>query len=156
MTDAARNDAALAGVTAAALHRGRMFDAWSLALLAGALGGLLWPSRAPDAWRLAGLLACVLAGLAQRVFAARVAFDAAIFDRWNGAIAEAGNAATRDADLLVVDRALAALGLREAPNATPRDLASRSRGALRLLGWQAALLLVQGACLGVGMLVGMP
>lgn len=140
------NDETQAGVTVAALDRGPAIDAWSLALTLAALGGILWGSDVRSAWSTGCLAVCVGGGLAQRYYAARVAFDAALFRVWAGRTDVVPHAAPHDEALAATDRALAALRLRKNDQPT-RDLANRSRGALRLLGWQALCLSLQFAAL---------
>lgn len=136
-----RDDAMQAEVMSAALAQGRRLDAWSLGLTLLALTALLWQPSA-DSWRSGCLAACVAAGLGQRIFAVRTAFDATLFRQLS--------AGTIDA----LDAALAACGLRANAGKT-RDLDSRCRGALKLLRWQAGLAAVQfmaifAATMGMG------
>ncbi|HJQ57612.1 MAG TPA: hypothetical protein VJ890_11930 [Vineibacter sp.] len=77
-----------------------------------------------------------VAGIAETWFALRVGFDARIFRRLSRGA---------DADGFAVssfDASMAALGLMPAGKAG-RPIAERARGAMRLLGRQVALLLVQ-------------
>ncbi len=136
-----RDDAMQAGVVSAALAQGRRLDAWSLGLTLLALAVLLW-QRDAGSWRTGLLAACVAAGLGQRIFAVRTAFDAILFRQLA--------AGTMDA----LDAALAACGLR-ANDGKTRQLDSRCRGALKLLRWQAGLTAVQfmaifAAAMGMG------
>lgn len=135
--------AARARVAACGLALGRQIDIWSLALTVLALAGLLWAAQQSAALLpQACLLVAVLAGGMQKIFALRVAFDAAIFrdwaERWDR-VALAGNgdpAGALAADLLAFDRALAANGLCAAPGNVVRGLDSRLLGTGRLLRWQ--------------------
>lgn len=142
MTDF-HDDATHAGVTAAVLEQGRGLDLWSLALVVLALGTLLWWPNAQSAWRFGCLLTCVLAGMVHKIFAVRVAFDTVLFRRWAEVPRDASGSNCRTTPLAAVDQALAAYGVRKMEVGQTRDMVSRSRGALRLLGWQTAFLLVQ-------------
>lgn len=139
--------ATLAGVTAAALDRGRAIDAWSLALtLAAVGGGALWTADGRTAWSAGCFAACVVGGIAQRYYAARVAFDAALFRSWARRIDVPPGIDFHAEALAATDRALAELRLRNNEGPT-RDLTARSRGALRLLGRQMLCLFLQFAAL---------
>ena len=148
--------AAGARVMAAALALGRSLDLWSLSLLAIALASLLWV-QLPLAPRI-GLLISMAASAMQKMFALRVAFDAALFRHWAETWAETwvdtrDNAAARPdpaslaADLAALDQALALCGLRAHPGGAPRDLDSRLRGAWKLLQAQALALAIQLAAI---------
>jgi hypothetical protein len=136
-----------ATVTAAALHGGHAIDAWSLALVLAAVGAMLWTMESRTASSTGCLAACIIAGLAQRYYAARVGFDAALFNRWAQQIGGPADAGFSLESLAAIDRALVNLGLHKNHEGATRDLAARSRGALRLLGRQALCLLVQFAAL---------
>lgn len=121
-----------AAVTAALLRQGRLLDGCSGALLLlGAAFGLAQLIGAPrDPWLAAICLGLVLAGLVQKYWALRVAFDAELFER----IDRLG--------LAELDAALHGLGLL-AEGKAGRPLHERSGGALRLLKRQALLLALQ-------------
>jgi hypothetical protein len=132
------------------LALGRRVDVWSLALTVLALAGLLWAAQQAAALLpQACLLLSVLAGGMQKIFALRVAFDAAIFrdwaERWGRAAgaSEGSPVSAIAAELLAFDRALSAIGLRAAPGDPLRGLDSRLRGAWRLLRWQLIALAAQ-------------
>ena len=144
--------AAGARVMAAALALGRSLDLWSLSLLAIALASLLWVPL-PLAPRI-GLLISLSAGAMQKIFALRVAFDAALFRHWAENWADTrDNAAARPdpaslaADMAALDQALALCGLRAHQGGAPRDLDSRLRGAWKLLRAQALALAIQLAAI---------
>ena len=151
-----------AWVMAAALALGRSLDLWSLALLGIALASLLWV-QLPLAPRI-GLLISMAAGAMQKMFALRVAFDAALFRHWaanwteNWADTRDNPAARPDpdaradpaslaADLAALDQALALSGLRAHQGGASRDLESRLRGAWKLLRAQALALAIQLAAI---------
>lgn len=75
----------------------------------------------------------VLLGLAEKYWAQRVAIDAELFS------VLASQVHDYDTKVSDLDKALDELGLAPAPT-TPRSLAERSCGALRLLRWQAICL----------------
>lgn len=160
MTDADFSTAAArARLAASGLALGRRVDVWSLALTVLALAALLWATQQAVALLpQACLLAAVLAGGMQKIFALRVAFDAAVFcdwaERWDrAALAGDGDPANAiAADLLAFDRALAATGLRAAPGAVLRDLDRRLWGAFKLLRGQLIALAVQFVALIVTVL----
>ncbi|WP_074262151.1 hypothetical protein, partial [Pseudomonas aeruginosa] len=83
-------------------------------------------------WRYfaAAMLAIAMLGLWQKYWALRVALDAELFERFSR-VGDRLEAQTQD-----LDRALADLGLARA-DAAGRTWNQRSRGALRLLRWQA-------------------
>ena len=145
--------AARARVMATALALGRSLDLWSLALAALALAGLLWMTFPQTAS--IGLLLSILAGAVQKIFALRVAFDAALFHHWavawnsNGAEVHDSNALATD--LMVFDRALADCGLATPRCDVVRDLNSRLRGAARLLRRQVLAVAIQFAAVAVAM-----
>lgn len=136
---------ARARVMAAALALGRSLDLWSLALAALALAGLLWLTL--PLTTSVGLLLSVVAGLAQKILALRVAFDAAIFhhwaESWSGGCAEGRDPSALVAELMMLDQALAGCGLAATQNDRVRDLSSRLRGAERLLKWQVLAFTIQ-------------
>lgn len=109
-------------LVAALLRRGRELDRLSAALTLLAIGLGLW----------------------QKYWALRVALDAELFERFSH-VGDRLEAQTQD-----LDRALADLGLARA-DAAGRTWNQRSRGALRLLRWQAlacgAQLLLALSCL---------
>lgn len=132
----------LAGVTAASLGLGRRIDLWSLALLLVAIGTLAISSGTQTPWRLGCLMVSILAGIGQKYFSLRVALDAALFRRL--ADHEFRKSPVQDGETLTaLDSALADCGLIKAPEGLPRDLASRCRGALRLLRSQVICLAAQ-------------
>lgn len=124
-------------VVASLLRRGRTLDNFStgLTLLSLAVGMLqLWITAMPllTAW----LGTLVVLGLVEKYYAMRVALDADLF-----------HTVGRDARPLsdttqALDQALITLGL-QPPGKAGRPWAVRSQGALRLLRWQLALVVVQ-------------
>jgi hypothetical protein len=142
-----------ARVMAAALALGRRLDLWSLALAALALAGLLWLTL-PLTTSI-GLLLSILAGVGQKVFALRVAFDAALFHRWaekwSSDASENRDPNTLATDLMVFDRALADCSLAIPRGDGVRDLNSRLRGAARLLKRQVLAVAIQFAAVAVAM-----
>lgn len=152
MSDADFSVAAVrARVAASALALGRSIDLWSLALAVLALAGLLGAAQpAVPLLPQTCLLVSLLAAGVQKILALRVAFDSAIFadwaEHWACAAGDATSAIT--ADLRAFDRALAATGLRGAPDDSLRDLDSRLRGARKLFGRQLTAFVTQfAACL---------
>jgi len=127
--------AAHARVAAGWLALGRSIDRLSAVLTLLALAALLWTAPPPSA-RLA-LAAAVVAGLAEKAFALRVAFDRAIFADWMRRWDAPGGAAPEH-DLAAFDDALAAAG--RLVRAAARPLPERVRGATALLKRQAGLL----------------
>jgi hypothetical protein len=142
-----------AAVTAAALDGGRAIDAWSLVLALAAVGGMLWTTESRAATSTVCFGACIFAGLAQRYYAARVAFDATLFKRWSQTIESPAGSDSCLELLEATDSALANLGLRINRDEPTRDLATRSRGALRLLGRQIMYLVAQFATLLVALML---
>lgn len=138
---------------AAALALGRSIDRWSLVLVAVTLAGLLW-APLPLFSRLC-LLASLLAGCAQKIYALRVAFDASLFRHWSESWAVAAtqkrDPATLAADLAAFDQTLAACGLRASSGNAARGLDSRLLGARKLLGRQALALAIQFAVVVVAL-----
>ncbi len=148
------NAGMLAGVTAASLGLWRRIDSWSLALLLMAIGMLAISADALAPWRTGCLLVSILAGIAQKYFSLRVALDAALFRR----LADIGsrNPSRQDGETLAaLDAALTDCGLIRARAGSPRDLASRCRGAMRLLYAQAMCLAVQLGALVTAVLIGL-
>lgn len=145
MTESADRDAAAtsARVVASGLALGRSVDIWSLVLTALALACAVWLALQAALLPLACLLISVAAGGVQKVFALRVAFDEALFrawaERWSvAAVADdrAETATAIQADLLAVDQALSALGVRRAQGDSVRGLDCRIDGARKLFGRQ--------------------
>lgn len=125
------------------LALGQGIDAASLAFTVLAAAALLWLEAAP-AVRLA-LVAVVLAGLAEKFFALRVAFDRAIFSDWARRW-EKTDAISAANDLAAFDAALAAVGrCRGDPGG--RCVEGRIRGAMKLLRRQAGLFIIQAAAI---------
>lgn len=144
--------AARARVVASGLALGRSVDAWSLVLtalaLVCALGLVLQAASLP----MACLLVVAVAGAVQKVLALRVAFDEALFRAWaeRWGVAAAGNDRAQAAiairsDLLALDQALAAMGLRRGQPDSVRDLDSRIDGARKLFARQLMALATQVA-----------
>jgi hypothetical protein len=135
MTD---NERSLCATTAAWLHAGRALAAWGLALSVMALAGCatLVMLGTPDYLPMGALAAWALvvaAGLAERVLAVRLQFDAALFDALaRGRIGHLGG----------LDAGLAALGLR-ADTGETRPLDARLAGALQLLRWHRSAVVLQ-------------
>lgn len=136
--------AARVRVMAAALALGRSLDLWSLALVVISLLSLLG-AWMPLASKIC-LLISLLAGATQKIFALRVAFDAALFqhwaENWSRAAADSGSVLQAE-DVAGLDQTLVICGLRAHQDATPRDLDSRLRGAWKLLRTQLLALAVQ-------------
>ena len=99
--------AARAHTIAAALDLGRGLARWSLVLVAVTLSGLLWAPL--PLFSCVCLLASLLAGCTQKLYAMRVAFDAALFRHWAEAWAAAATQA-RDPSALAADLAAQVLG----------------------------------------------
>lgn len=141
--------AARAHVMATALALGRSLDLWSLALVTLALAGFMWLSLSLSSGIC--LLVSILAGGGQKIFALRVAFDAALFRHWAEVWRSAADhdlaPAALAADLAAFDHALAACGLRAPAVEAVRDLDSRLRGAGKLLRLQALALAIQLAAM---------
>ncbi|MBG0844904.1 hypothetical protein H3222_06775 [Pseudomonas chengduensis] len=125
-------------LVAALLRRGRSLDHCSSALsLVAVLFGLAPWLGAPPSLILALLCAALLiAGLAEKYWALRVALDAKLFQR----LAEAGE--QLDSQTHALDQALQNLGLQNAQQ-TGRSWSLRSQSALDLLRKQALCLLLQ-------------
>ncbi|MDO5625742.1 MAG: hypothetical protein Q4G71_13760 [Pseudomonadota bacterium] len=130
---------ALCAATAAWLHAARPLSVWSLVLSALALAAWLlagWGQGGAVWWASAALLA----GLAERYLALRLALDARLFD----ALAHG-----HMHSLPALDTALHALGLRQADAGTARPLAARVAGARRLSRLHLAVVLLQTVLMGI-------
>lgn len=154
MTESADRDGAAtrARVAASGLALGRSVDMWSLVLTALALACALGLALQAASVPLTCLLVVVAAGGVQKAFALRVAFDEALFrewaERWSVAAAADDRAQAATAirsDLLALDQALAAMGLRRGQPDSVRDLDSRIDGARKLFGRQLMALATQAA-----------
>jgi len=154
MTESADRDhaATRARVVASGLALGRSVDTWSLVLTALALACAVGLALQAASLPLACLLVVAVAGGVQKAFALRVAFDEALFrawaERWSvGATGDArpGAATAIQADLLALDQALAAMGLRRGKPDCVRDLDRRIDGARKLFGRQVMALATQVA-----------
>jgi hypothetical protein len=130
-----------ARVMAAALALGRSLDLWSLTLAALSLVSLLWLGLPPVS--AICLLLSLAAGAAQKLFALRVAFDAALFRQWG----ETPDPTSLAAELAALDHTLAICGLRAQQGGAPRDLDSRLGGAWKLLKTQALAFAIQFAAM---------
>ena len=105
---------------------------WSLWLSVLALAALCFvPAREATTLPLA---AAALLGLPERYLAFRLRLDQRLFDAL---------AAGRIADLAALDRSLAHIGLRTAPEGGTRPLADRLRGTRRLVRGHASIVAVQ-------------
>lgn len=135
------------------LSLGRIIDAASLTFTLLAMAALLWLETSP-AIHLA-LMIGVLAGLAEKFFALRVAFDRHVFSDWAQRW-EAADPASPANDLAAFDACLATAGLRSINREEPRPLDDRIRGALSLLKRQAALFALQSAALVAAILFRSP
>lgn len=135
-------------LVAALLRRGRSLDHFSSALsLVAVLLGLAPWLGAPASLILALICAALLiAGLAEKYWALRVALDAELFQR----LAEAGEQLEQQTHAL--DQALQNLGLHNAPQ-NQRTWSHRCRGALNLLRKQALCLLLQVFIVVFGFLI---
>ena len=125
---------------AAGLEALRAVSALGLALTATGLVliALRWPAAgsAPAALAAASVL---MLGLLERLWAARIAFDARLF---------AALANGQLTDLTALDECLSGLGLR--PNTSPaRDLGSRIAGTRGLVRQHLAIVIAQAACCGL-------
>lgn len=125
-------------LVAALLRRGRSLDHCSSALsLVAVLFGLApWLGAPPSLILVLLCAALLIAGLAEKYWALRVALDAKLFQR----LAEAGE--QLDSQTHALDQALQNLGLQNAQQ-TGRSWSLRSQGALDLLRKQALCLLLQ-------------
>jgi hypothetical protein len=130
------NDEQLTATISAAFLRsmGNVLNNWSMLLALAAI--LIIGLKANSIF----LLASVIVALIQAYFAARCAFDAAIF-------ADLGGEITQYAGF---DRLLTRWKLR-GENVTSRSLDERVRGAIGLLRWQAVSFCGQIILLGVGL-----
>ena len=124
---------------------------WSVAggLLLPALTALLLAPGGP--LRCACLALSLVAGGVQAYHALRCGLDAALFAHWASAW-QASTEADIEADLQAFDQAL--VETFGQPARTPRPLAERVRGALRLLRHQALALALQGLTLFAAMVAG--
>lgn len=140
----ATDDIWTARIVAAALHRGAMIHQLSLA--ASMIAILVLICVAAGLFRLSlGIVwfaALLIVGAVEFWLAARVRFDADLFDAL----------ARSDGDLAGFDKAMLALDLMPASKAG-RPMAARAQGAMRLLRWQAAALVAQCALLLIAALV---
>ena len=135
-------------LVAALLRRGRSLDHFSsaLSLVAVAFGLAPWLG-APPSLMLALLCAALLvAGLAEKYWALRVALDAELFQR----LAESGE--QLDNQTHALDQALQNLGLQDAQQAD-RSWSLRCQGALGLLRKQALCLLLQVTVVVLGIFI---
>ncbi|SUD37638.1 Uncharacterised protein [Ectopseudomonas mendocina] len=135
-------------LVAALLRRGRSLDHFSsaLSLVAVAFGLAPWLG-APPSLMLALLCAALLvAGLAEKYWALRVALDAELFQR----LAEFGD--QLDSQTHALDQALQNLGLQNAQQAD-RSWSLRAQGALGLLRKQALCLLLQVTVVMLGIFI---
>lgn len=135
-------------LVAALLRRGRSLDHFSsaLSLVAVAFGLAPWLG-APPSLTLALLCAALLvAGLAEKYWALRVALDAELFQR----LAEFGD--QLDSQTHALDQALQNLGLQNAQQAD-RSWSLRAQGALGLLRKQALCLLLQVTVVVLGIFI---
>lgn len=135
-------------LVAALLRRGRSLDHFSsaLSLVAVAFGLAPWLG-APPSLMLALLCAALLvAGLAEKYWALRVALDAELFQR----LAESGE--QLDNQTHALDQALQNLGLQNAQQAD-RSWSLRAQGALGLLRKQALCLLLQVTVVMLGIFI---
>jgi len=135
-------------LVAALLRRGRSLDHFSsaLSLVAVAFGLAPWLG-APPSLMLALLCAALLvAGLAEKYWALRVALDAELFQR----LAESGE--QLDNQTHALDQALQNLGLQNTQQAD-RSWSLRAQGALGLLRKQALCLLLQVTVVMLGIFI---
>lgn len=135
-------------LVAALLRRGRSLDHFSsaLSLVAVAFGLAPWLG-APPSLMLALLCAALLvAGLAEKYWALRVALDAELFQR----LAESGE--QLDNQTHALDQALQNLGLQNTQQAD-RSWSLRCQGALGLLRKQALCLLLQVTVVVLGIFI---
>ncbi|WP_347249482.1 hypothetical protein [Zoogloea sp.] len=147
--DRSRDAAASAALAAATLAQGRKLHWLSLTLLLPALTALLLAPGGP--LRCACLALSLVAGGVQAYHALRCGLDAALFAHWASAW-QASTEADIEADLQAFDQAL--VETFGQPARTPRPLAERVRGALRLLRHQALALALQGLTLFAAMAAG--
>lgn len=125
-------------LVAALLRRGRSLDHCSsaLSLIAVVFGLAPWLGAAPSLMLALLCASLLIAGLAEKYWALRVALDAELFQR----LAESGE--QLDSQTHALDQALQNLGLQNAQQAG-RKWSLRSQGALGLLRKQALCLLLQ-------------
>jgi hypothetical protein len=124
---------AMLGIAAELLAQGRALHLVSALVTAAALGLAAIGPASPVAQ--AALVISLLAGAAETGLAVRTGFDAGLFGRLAAGL-----------DLADLDAGMRALGLMPARK-TGRPVAARIAGAKRLLVWQAAVVLLQAACL---------
>jgi hypothetical protein len=124
---------AMLGIAAELLAQGRALHLMSALVTAAALGLAATGPASPAAQ--AALAISLLAGAAETGLAVRTGFDAGLFARLADGL-----------DLADLDAGMRALGLMPSRK-TGRPVAARIAGAKRLLAWQAAVLLLQTACL---------
>ena len=119
------------------LRRGVAIDNASsvLTVLALLVGFAPWLAISVNVWATSVAVILLLLGLAEKYWAQRVAIDAELFSLL------AQRTDDFDSALSELDHALYGLGL--APAVAARSLSERSRGALRLLRWQASFFGVQ-------------
>ena len=143
------DSAGVARAAARLLETGKLVDlASTLTTLAVLVLAIVWGlGHLAPAHLMWTLVVILVLGLAQKYYALRVAFDVGLF----GDLAEAFQQASSNPDksspdnapLVELDRALAALGLRNVPEASPRPLSVRVAGATRLLRLQIVCLIIQ-------------
>ncbi len=131
---------AMLGIAAELLAQGRALHLLSALVTAAALGlaatALGLAATGPASPAAQGALAIsLLAGAAETGLAVRTGFDAGLFGRLAAGL-----------DLADLDAGMRALGLMPSRK-TGRPVAARIAGAKHLLAWQAAVLLLQTACL---------
>jgi hypothetical protein len=131
---------AMLGIAAELMAQGRALHLLSALATAVALGLAALGPASPTPAAQAALAISLLAGAAETVLAVRTGFDAGLFGRLAAGL-----------DLADLDAGMRALGLMPARK-TGRPVAARIAGAKRLLAWQAAVLLLQAACLGAAAL----
>lgn len=126
------------------LALGRSIDTASLAFTAIAFAAALWLDTSLAVRVL--LISAVMAGLAQKVFALRVAFDRAIFCDWAQRWEKLDSVSSAN-DLAAFDSALADVGVRRPGARGERPLDERIHGAMKLLTYQAGLFIIQSLTL---------
>lgn len=136
--------AARASLAAHGLAIGRSLDHFSLALTLLALAALLWSRPPPVAG--AALLVAFAAGLAEKFYALRVAFDRRVIADWARRW-EKPDFPLPAAELAAFDEALEAAGLRRAGNGGGHSLEGRLGGAMGLIKRQAVWVVLQAAAL---------
>ena len=135
-------------LVAALLRRGRSLDHCSsaLSLIAVVFGLAPWLGAAPSLMLALICALLLIAGLAEKYWALRVALDAELFQR----LAESGE--QLDSQTHALDQALQNLGLQNAQQAG-RTWSLRSQGALGLLRKQALCLLLQIVIVVLGIFI---